>query len=71
MANTYEVGVFNKEVRDAMREGERHKHLKDEWADIHYIEVTADDEHLARAEVMRRYRPENGYVVTSVVKLKS
>ena len=66
----FEVGVFNQEVRDAMRQGERHPQLKDDWADIHWIEVLAVDENAAREKVRGRFPPERGYVITEVVLLE-
>ncbi len=65
----FEVGVYNKEVREAMRQGDRHRELKDDWADIHWIEVFAIDEEAAREKVMHRFPPERGYVITEVVRL--
>jgi hypothetical protein len=70
MLGRFEVGVFNAEVRAALKDGERHKELHDEWADIHYIEVRAPDQGEARARIERRYPPALGYVVTGVVKLR-
>ena len=40
-AINYELAVNNIAVRNAMKEGERHPFLKDDRADIHWIEVRA------------------------------
>ncbi|MDP6391012.1 MAG: hypothetical protein QF654_14035 [Alphaproteobacteria bacterium] len=64
----FEVGVFNQEVRDAMKLGERHSQLKDDWADIHWVEVRATDEKAARQKVGVQYPASRGYVITEVVK---
>lgn len=66
----YEVGIYNKEVRDLMQTGQKHRQLRDEWADVHWIEVTAEDERDARARIHARYPTEYGYVVTAVQLLK-
>ena len=50
-AKKFEVGVYNKEVRQLVNEGERHRHHTDDWADIHYVDVMAEDEHGARAKM--------------------
>lgn len=63
----YEVGIYNRQVREALQEGEKHRHLSDEWADIHWIEMIAVDERDVRERLRVRYPPENGYVVTEVV----
>ena len=64
----FEVGVFNQEVRDALKLGERHSQLKDDWADIHWVEVRAADEKAARQKVNVQYPAARGYVITEVVK---
>ncbi len=62
----FEVGVFNKEVRKAVAGGERHRDLSDDWADIHYVTITAADEEAARRTARRKYPAERGYVIDSV-----
>ena len=64
----FEVALYNEEVRRLVKIGERHRHLEDSWADTHYIEITAANEHDARAKVSRRYPREAGYVVEQVVR---
>lgn len=62
----YEVAIFNREVRAKVREGDSHRDLDDEWADTHYVTVSAPDEEAARESTERRYPPERGYVIESV-----
>jgi len=62
----YEVAIYNAQVRDCHRDGVSHRHLKDEWADIHWIEVDASDPQDARIRVLRRYPRHAGYVVAAV-----
>ena len=62
----FEVAVYNKEVRQLMKEGERHRHLTDDWADIHYLEVTAEDERGARAKIEAKYPEAKGFVIEDV-----
>ncbi len=62
----FEVAIYNEDVRNAVQEGERHKNLSDDWADIHYLEVNAASEGEARIKMLAKY-PENlGYVIDSV-----
>ena len=63
----FEIGLYNKTVRDLLGEGERHKHLDDSWADVHYVDVTAASEDEARSKIARRYPERDGYVISSVV----
>lgn len=62
----YEIGIYNKEVRDLVQKGLKHRQLRDDWADVHWIEISALDENDARAHVRAKYPPEYGYVVTDV-----
>ena len=64
-AITYEVAVYNKAVRDAMKEGERHPFLKDEWADIHWIEAGLTPA-AARQKVEVRFPSARGFVITDI-----
>lgn len=63
---TYEVAVYNQEVREAMKSGERHSFLKDDWADIHWIEVRAYNQEAARQKIESKYPPARGYVITDI-----
>ena len=63
---TYEIGLFNQNVRNALKEGKRHRDLTDDWADIHYMDVEANDAQAARSKIARRYPTERGFVIASV-----
>lgn len=65
----FEVAIFNQQVREKVREGERHRDLSDDWADVHYIEVEAEDVSAARAKIQRKYPAERGYVIESVTSM--
>lgn len=62
----YEVAIYNSEVRERVEAGERHRDLSDEWADMHYIIVDAEDEDDARAAIERKYPSERGFVIDSI-----
>lgn len=62
----YEVGVYNEIVREKINNGERHRFLTDDWADIHYIEVTAQNEESARQKILTRHSEHQGYVIVSI-----
>jgi hypothetical protein len=64
---SYEIAIYNKEVRKLVAEGRRHRNLSDAWAETHYIEVKARSMQEARAQVSRRYPAENGYVIEDVI----
>jgi hypothetical protein len=67
----FEIGVFNERVRKALAEGASDANLSDDWADIHYFEIRAADENVARTKMERRYPVANGYVITDVKRIGS
>lgn len=67
--HTFEIGVYNAKVRDAVEAGRHHTDLRDEWADIHYLEIEADDEAEVRMTAARRFPAEAGYILDSVTQL--
>jgi hypothetical protein len=43
----FEIAVYNEEVKRLVAEGESHRHLSKDWADIHYLKVDArNDAHV-------------------------
>ncbi|WP_316978925.1 hypothetical protein [Shumkonia mesophila] len=67
---TYEIAIYNQEVRKLVAEGRRHRNLSDAWADTHYIEIKANSPQEARAKLASRYPAENGYVIEEVLTEK-
>lgn len=65
-AKKFEVAVYNKDVRQLVKEGERHRHLTDDWADIHYVDVMAEDEREARLKAEAKYPEDKGFVIENV-----
>lgn len=65
----FEVAIFNQKVRDKVRDGERHRDLSDDWAEVHYIDIEAEDVSAARAKIQRKYPLERGYVIESVTSI--
>ena len=63
---TFEVGIFNAEVRECVESGGHHRDLADDWADIHYITLDAPDEEGARAAAERKYPARRGFVIDSI-----
>lgn len=62
----FEVAIYNKDVREKVAEGRRHRDLADSWAEIHYIEVEAHSAEEARRHIERKYPPHRGYVIDSI-----
>jgi hypothetical protein len=62
----FEVAVYNQNVRDKIKAGERHRDLNDDWADTHYIEIEADDVSTARRKAEGKYPRSRGFVIEDV-----
>ncbi len=45
----FEVALYNAEVRQKVADGEHHRRFTDDWADMRYIEIEADNGEQARA----------------------
>lgn len=65
----FEVGIYNEDVRQALKEGARHRHLGDEWADIHWVTFRAANKEGARNKAEARYPAKAGYVIVDIVEL--
>ena len=65
----FEAAVYNAEVRKKVAEGERHRHFTDDWADMHYIEIEANTEELARAKVEVNHPRVQGFVLDAIQAL--
>ncbi len=58
----FEVAVYNAEVRQKVEDGKRHSRFTDDWADMHYIEIEAANEELARAKIEVMHPSVQGFV---------
>ncbi|MEP3244314.1 MAG: hypothetical protein ABJN40_19455 [Sneathiella sp.] len=65
----YEAAIFNEQVLEALRDGEHHKHLDDEWADTHYFDIVADTLEEAWSKARRKYRADHGFVIKAIEKV--
>lgn len=66
----FEVGVFNKTVRDQIAAGETVRGLDKEWADVHWIAMRASSKDRAQRQAEAKFPPENGYVIIDVIEEK-
>jgi len=61
----YEVAIYNELVKRAMQNGERAAY-SDDWAEVHYIEVSARDEMDARRKILTKYPKDKGFVIKGI-----
>ncbi len=64
----FEVAVYNAEVRQKVADDERHRRFTDDWADMHYIEIEADNEEQARAKIEVMHPSVQGFVLDNIMK---
>ncbi len=65
----FEVAVYNAEVRQKVADGERHKRFTDDWTDLRYIEIEADNEEQARALVEVMHPRVQGFVIDEFLEI--
>ena len=68
MAN-FEFAVYNAEVRQKVADGEHHKRFTDEWADMRYIEIEADNEEQAHALIEVILPSVQGFVIDEILEI--
>ncbi len=59
----FEITIYNKEVREKVEAGERHRLFPATWADFQYIEITDADEEEARARIEEMHPSVKGFVI--------
>ena len=67
--NAYEVSIYNREVRAAVKDNESHIFFGDHWADLQFQDVNARTENEARELISMRYPPELGFVVEDLTMI--
>ncbi|NQV48354.1 MAG: hypothetical protein HQ504_11315 [Rhodospirillaceae bacterium] len=65
----YEVALYNKEVREALADNDKHARYEDSWGDIHYIEIKAANEEMATEMAKREYPALRGFVIEEVTEI--
>ena len=60
---TFEAAIHNVKVKAARERGELHPKIDDEWTSVHFIEVDAMNENMARAKLGRQYPTADRFVI--------
>lgn len=63
----FDAAIYNRIVRSMVKDNRSHPFFDDKWADGVIFEVPGRDESDARARLARRYPPELGFVVETIV----
>ena len=67
LSQVYLVKFYNKVVRALVKENQSHSFFEDHWADLHTQDVVAADEAEARTKIAKRFPPEDGFVIETVL----
>lgn len=62
----FEIRLHNRDVRALVKANEHHRLFADLWADDRMTVVEARDADEARSIAIRRYPPDNGFVISTV-----
>jgi hypothetical protein len=65
----FEIAVYNTEVRQKVADGEHHRRFTDDWADMRYIEIEADNEEQARAMIEVMHPSVRGFVIDEFLEI--
>ena len=63
----FEVGVYNREVRQLVEIGASHPMYNDSWADLSWIEIRADDLESAKRRARVKFPEAQGFVVVDIM----
>ena len=63
----FEVAVYNRDVRRAVKENRSHSLYGDHWADVQHHDVAARSEAEAREMIAGRFPPAEGFVVEEMI----
>jgi len=66
MGQVYLVTVYNRAVRDLVKENRSHAHYSDLWADPHVQDVIATSAADARRKAAVRFPEKDGFVIESI-----
>ncbi|MBL4801837.1 MAG: hypothetical protein JKY45_08065 [Emcibacter sp.] len=69
MKNTYEISVYNQDVRTKIQEGLSHRNLESRWADVHLIEIRAETEEEAIASCRRKHPEKMGFIMGTAMQI--
>lgn len=65
----YEVTIYNKDVRDHVRDEKRHPHFDAGWADQRFLQIEARDADDARKAILRRHPERKGFVIVDITEI--
>ena len=68
--HTYEVGVYNKFIRQKVREGEIVGKEESKWEDVHYFNIEAENEKEVEKKIRMEYSKLLGFEIECINKYR-
>ena len=62
----YQIGIYNRFIRDKVRSGEDVGEEEAAWEDVHYFDVEAATEKDAKRLIQSEYKESKGFVIDCV-----
>ena len=69
MKKTFEISVYNRDVRADVQAGRQHDSLDSSWADVHLIEIKAQTEQEAQLHCRRKHPERLGFVIGDALEV--
>ncbi|PCI32861.1 MAG: hypothetical protein COB54_05595 [Alphaproteobacteria bacterium] len=66
---TYEITLYNQDVRKALESGHSHTQYDDAWADQHFLQVEARDMAEARRRIQTRHPERQGFIIVDIIEI--
>jgi hypothetical protein len=68
--HTYEVGVYNRIIREKVRSGEVVGKKESKWEDVHYFDIEAKNEMEAEKKIRMEYSKLLGFEIECINKYR-
>ncbi|MCK5424889.1 MAG: hypothetical protein KAI89_05920 [Emcibacter sp.] len=66
---TFEITIYNEEVRESVRTERTHPNYDDGWADQRFLQIEGKDLDDVKETIKRRYPKRRGFVVVEIMEL--
>jgi len=69
MKKSFEIPVYNEEVRQAVRSKQNHPSFEAKWADSRYIELPAKNVKSVIKKIRSKYPRRRGFKITAITEI--
>ena len=69
--SVYQIGIYNRHIRDKVRSGDDVDPVEAEWENVHYFDIEAESEQQAKDKIRLEYKESKGFVIDFIDIYKS